>query len=197
MIDRNPAEMLRKSADQPELFGEFYKQHFDRIVAYLARSVCDPDLALELTAETFAQAYTSRDRFRGSTPAEAEGWIYRIASRQLTRYFRRGEVARRAMKRLGMRMPGIEAETRAEVEEFADLADLRSALRNELQRIPQSQREALWLRVVEDLPYADVGRRLHISEQAARARVSRGLRSLSGVLVGGVTAKEVRNDGSV
>jgi RNA polymerase sigma factor (sigma-70 family) len=197
MIDRNPAELLRQSTDQPELFGEFYRQHFDRIVAYLARSVCDPDLALELTAETFAQAYRSRGRFRGSTPAEAEGWIYRIASRQLTRYFRRGEVARRAMQRLGMQMPRVEAETRAEVEEFADLAGLRSTLRKELQRIPSSQREALWLRVVEELPYADVGRRLHISEQAARARVSRGLRSLSGALVGGVMVKEVGNDGPV
>jgi RNA polymerase sigma-70 factor, ECF subfamily len=196
MIDRDPAEMLRNSVRRPELFGEFFRQHFDRIVAYLARSVCDPDVALELAAETFAQAYTSRGRFRGSTAAEAEGWIYRIASRQLARFFRRGAVARRAMKRLEMQMPPVEPETRSAVEELADLAGLRSALRHELQRIPHSQRAALWLRVVEELPYADVGRRLDISEQAARTRVSRGLKSLSGTLVGAAMVKEVASDGS-
>jgi RNA polymerase sigma-70 factor (ECF subfamily) len=186
--------MLRRSADQPELFGEFFRQHFDRIAAYLARSVCDPDLALELTAETFAQAYVARGRFRGSTSEEAEAWIYRIARRQLARYFRRGEVARRAMKRLQMQVPRIDADTRAEVEELADLAGLRSALRTELQRIPRSQRDALWLRVVEELPYAEVSDRLGISEEAARTRVSRGLKSLSGALTGSsITLKGVRS----
>jgi RNA polymerase sigma-70 factor, ECF subfamily len=191
MTDQSPAWLLRRSAEEPELFGDFYRHYFDRIVAYLARSLCDPELALELTAETFAQAYIARGRFRGSSAAEAEAWIYRIASRQLTRYFRRGEVSRRAMERLKLELPRIDSQIRGEVEELADLAGLRSTLRTELQRIPGSQREALWLRVVEDLSYAEVGRRLDISEQAARARVSRGLKSLSSALVGGISPKEV------
>jgi RNA polymerase sigma-70 factor (ECF subfamily) len=191
-MDGNQGQLLRGSAREPELFAEFYKEHFDRIVAYLGRSVCDPDLALELTAETFAQAYVARGRFRGSTTAEAEGWIYRIARRQLTQYFRRGKVARRAMKRLRMQTPRVDEDARAGVDELADLAGLRSSLRTELQRVPRSQRDALWLRVVEGLSYAEVSDRLGISEQAARTRVSRGLRSLSGALSGGATLKEVR-----
>jgi RNA polymerase sigma-70 factor (ECF subfamily) len=38
------------------------------------------------------------------------------------------------------------------------------------------------LRVVDELPYPDVAARLGISEQAARARVSRALRALAGAL---------------
>jgi len=148
VIDQNPAQMLRRSTSEPEVFAEFYKQHFERVLAYLARRVCDADLALELTAETFAQAYMARGRFR--------------------------------------------ADRRAEVEELADLAGLRSALRTELQRVRRSQREALWLRVVEEFSYAEVAERLEISEQAARARVSRGLRSLAVALGGNPTFEEVR-----
>jgi RNA polymerase sigma-70 factor (ECF subfamily) len=192
VIDKNPAQTLRRSTGEPEAFAEFYKHHFKRVLAYLARSVCDPDLALELTAETFAQAYMARGRFRGSTAEEAEAWIYRIARRQLARYFRRGDVARRAMKRLQIQLPPIDGEQRAEVEELADLAGLRSALRTELRRVPDSQREALWLRVVEELPYAEVAARLEISELAARTRVSRGLRSLAVALGGNPTIEEVR-----
>jgi RNA polymerase sigma-70 factor (ECF subfamily) len=192
VIDSNPAQTLRRSTGEPEVFADFYRQHFERIVAYLARRVCDADMALELTAETFAQAYIGRGRFRGSTTEEAEAWIYRIARRQLSRYFRRGEVARRAMKRLQIQLPAIDAARRAEVEELADLAGLRGALRAELERVPRSQRDALWLRVVEELPYAEVAKRLEISEQAARARVSRGLRSLGVALGGSPRFEEVR-----
>jgi RNA polymerase sigma factor (sigma-70 family) len=191
-MEQNPAYTLRRSTDDPEIFADFYKQHFERILAYLARRVCDADLALELTAETFAQAFTARTRFRGSSAEEAEAWIYRIARRQLARYFRRGYVARRAMKRLQLQLPRIDADRRAQVEELADLAGLRSALRSELPRIPRSQRDALWLRVVEDLSYAEVAKRLEISEQAARARVSRGLRSLAVALGRNPTFEEVR-----
>lgn len=192
MTGRNSAPTLRRSAGQPELFAEFYQHHFEPILAYLARRVCDADLALELTAETFAQAYVARGRFRGSTAEQAEAWIYRIAKRQLARYFRRGEVERRAMKRLQIQLPPIDADRRAEVEELADLAGLRSVLRAELRRVPGSQRDALWLRVVEGCSYAEVAKRLEISEQAARARVSRGLRSLAIALGGNPTFEEVR-----
>jgi hypothetical protein len=40
------------------------------------------------------------------------------------------------------------------------------------------QREALWMHVVEELPYPEVSTALGLSEPAARARVSRGLRAL-------------------
>jgi RNA polymerase sigma-70 factor (ECF subfamily) len=38
------------------------------------------------------------------------------------------------------------------------------------------------LRVVDELPYCEVARRLAITEEAARARVSRALRGLSRTL---------------
>jgi RNA polymerase sigma factor (sigma-70 family) len=192
MTEQSREHALRRSVKEPDLFAAFYREHFDQVAAYLARRTCDPEMALELTAETFAQAYIGRARFRGSTEEEAEAWIYRIASRQLARYFRRGKASDKAMRRLGMEMPALGVDTLAEVERLADLADLRSVLRSELQRIPSSQREALWLRVVEELPYAEVGQRLDISEQAARARVSRGLRSLSDFLVDDIEPKEAR-----
>ena len=43
-------------------------------------------------------------------------------------------------------------------------------------------REALWLRVVEERSYGEIADALDISEQTARARVSRGLRSLGRAL---------------
>ncbi len=48
--------------------------------------------------------------------------------------------------------------------------------------LTDEHREALQLRVVEQLPYDDIAERLAITEPAARARVSRGLRTIGRAL---------------
>jgi DNA-directed RNA polymerase specialized sigma24 family protein len=49
------------------------------VLAFLARRTFDTEAARDLMAETFAQAYRSRTRFRGSSDAEAAAWLYSIA----------------------------------------------------------------------------------------------------------------------
>ena len=88
------AEALRRSTREPEAFARFYDEHAEALLAYLAKRVFDADAALDLTAETFAQAYLARQRFRGSTDEAAAAWLYRIAKRQLARYFRKGRAER-------------------------------------------------------------------------------------------------------
>src|SRR6478672_4080510 len=178
----SPAEALQRSARNPEAFARFYVEHAEGLLAYLARRVHDPDLALELTAESFAQAYIGRVRFRGSTDAEAAGWLYGIARRQLALYFRKGAVERRALTRLGIEVPHFDDEQKARLEDLASLDDVRASLRIELERLSDGQRQALELRVVEELPYREVARRLRVSEGAARVRVARGLKALAAAL---------------
>jgi RNA polymerase sigma factor (sigma-70 family) len=176
------AEALRRSAREPEAFGRFYQEHVDALLAYLARRVYDIDIALDLTAESFAQAYLGRSRFRGRTDSEAAAWLYGIARRQLALYFRRSEVELRALRRLGLKAPRLDEQEETRLKELVELDDLRAAVRTELERLSVAQRDALRLRIVDELPYAEVALRLRISEQAARARVARGLKSLAAAL---------------
>ena len=176
------AAALRASVREPEAFVDFYRAHVDSIFVYIAKRVYEPEIALDLAAETFAQAYCNRGDFRGSTDAEAAGWIYRIASRQVSRYFRRRKVELRAIKRLGLERPSLDDKDLARVEELSELALIRGAVRAELAVLPLGQQEALKLRIVEELPYAQVAQRLGITERAARNRVMRGLRSLAASL---------------
>lgn len=182
MSPESAAGALRRSTREPEAFARFYDDHAEALLAYLAKRVFDADAALDLTAETFAQAYLARQRFRGSTDEAAASWLYSIAKRQLARYFRKGRAERKALRRLGIEPPRLDEEQHARIEELAELAALRSVLRVELGRLSRAHREALQLRVVEELPYPEVARRLSISEQTARARVSRGLKALAAAL---------------
>lgn len=192
MTEQNLALALRRSIDEPEQFVAFYRHHFDLVLAYLTRRVYDADLALDLAAESFAQAYVGRRSFRGNTPQEAEAWIYRIAQRQLSRYLRRGKLERKALAKLGLEVPVLDDQGRADIEKLADLDGLGALLRPELLRLTTAQQDALHLRVVDELPYSDVAEQLGISQQAARLRVSRGLRVLAASLEGNPILKELR-----
>jgi RNA polymerase sigma factor (sigma-70 family) len=182
MNDDSSAQALRRSRREPEAFARFYQEHAESLLAYLMRRVWDVDVALDLTAESFAQSYLSRRRFRGSTDAEAAGWLYGIARRQLALYFRRSAVEKRALQRLGLQAPRFDDEEEARLRDLAGPDDLRAVVRLELERLSAAQRQALQLKVVDELPYTDVADSLGISQQAARARVARGLKALAAAL---------------
>jgi RNA polymerase sigma-70 factor, ECF subfamily len=170
-----------------EAFSAFYRAHARDLVVFFTRSTFDPEVALDLTAETFAAAFGSRRSFRGAGDAEAGGWLFVIARRQLARYFEAGVADRRLRSRLGVEVPPAGAAELERIEELAGLPALRAMLREQLDAIDAGQREALWLRVVEERPYAEVAVHLGISESAARTRVSRALRAIAASLVAGPT----------
>jgi RNA polymerase sigma factor (sigma-70 family) len=162
----------------PEGFVPFYRREAEAVLLFLTRRTLDGEVALDLTAETFAQAWRAWPRVRSDSVEEMRAWLFTIARRQLGHYLRRGHAQRVAVRRLGIRTPSASEDDLAAIERAAGVEELRVELHVELARLSREQREALQLRVVQELPYAEVAQRLGVSEPAARARVSRGLRSL-------------------
>jgi RNA polymerase sigma factor (sigma-70 family) len=165
--------------EDADAFMALYEREREVVLVFVARRTFDVVIAADLTAETFALALCSWSRLRDRSPDEVRAWLLTVARRQVARYFRRARVERRAIDRLGIQVPVLHEDDVAVIERRAGLAQLRAALRVELDRLSDEQRDALRLRVVEDRSYEDVARLLGITEQAARARVSRGLRALA------------------
>jgi RNA polymerase sigma factor (sigma-70 family) len=166
----------------PESFVALYEREAEFVLVFLARRTLDVEVALDLAAETFAQAWQGWAKVRLDSPEEVRGWLFTIARRQLGRYLRRGRVERRALQRAGFEVPVLRDDDLLEIERAADLAVLRTRLNAGLGQLSGDQREAVRLRIVDEVPYPDVARRLGISEPTARARVSRGLRALAAAL---------------
>jgi RNA polymerase sigma factor (sigma-70 family) len=159
-----------------------YDRHRDALLVFLVRRTADTEVALDLWAETFAQAVSAARRFRGRTDAEQAAWLYTIAKRQLALYYRKGKAEQRALRKLGLERPPADDELLAAIEQRAGLEDLRRELGAALATLSDSVRDAVQLRIVDELPYETVAAELHISEPAARARVSRGLAALADLL---------------
>jgi RNA polymerase sigma factor (sigma-70 family) len=166
----------------PNAFIELYEKNAEPVLLFFTRRTFDAEVALDLTAETFAQAWRGWRRVRLDSPEEVRGWLFTIARRQLGRYLRRGAVERRALNQIGFNVPGLADDEITEIEDAAELDTLRSALGAELEKLNTDQRQALQLRIVDELPYDEVADRLGVRETTARARVSRGLRALAASL---------------
>jgi RNA polymerase sigma factor (sigma-70 family) len=175
---RTDTELLLASRADPSAFVEVYRRHADELLRYFAGRVLDPEVAAELTAETFAEAFASRGSYR-DTGADGVAWIYGIAKHLLGRYFRRGRVDVAARKKIAIPLRPLPPEDYERIEELVDLEPIRAALVEALGTLEEEQRRALELRVVDGLPYPEVAARLACGEQAARQRVSRGLRKLA------------------
>jgi RNA polymerase sigma-70 factor, ECF subfamily len=177
-MDRTDAELLIASRDDPRAFRELYDRWADRLLAYFYRRVLDPEVAGDLLAETFAVAFERRRRFR-DVGAPGAAWLYGIAAKELSHWFRRQAVERRAIRRLAIDVPALDDESIARIEALADMESCRAALAAALERMGARERHAVELRVVDEMAYAEIASRLDCTEAAARVRVHRGLARLN------------------
>jgi RNA polymerase sigma factor (sigma-70 family) len=181
-MSSGPAAHLKLAVSEPGAFTGVYDAFASDMLVFFVRRTFDVEVARDLTAETFAQAFESRRKFRGTSDGEAVGWLYAIARHQLSHYARRGLVQRRSIERLGIQVPNVADDDYERVIELAGLADLRGRVAAASGVLPAPQRDVLRLRVVDEHTYPDVAAMLGVSEQTARARVSRALRRLADVL---------------
>ena len=174
------AELLRRSRSDAEAFRVVYDRHAPAVHSWLAARTTSDDIALDLTAETFAEAFRVAHRFRSGT-SDARPWLIGIAANLLRVAWRSRRVETRARTRLGV-LEETRIATGDATDEAIDRLDAaRSSheIENALAELSSSQRTAVELRVTGDLPYGEIARTLGCSPGAARILVFRGLRQLS------------------
>lgn len=130
------------------------------------------DNAEDLTSATFERVVRAWERYDPTLSAERT-WIMSIARNVLTDHFRRQK--HRASASLDERPELLERE--AADDPFARVVDA-DLLRRVLPLVSEREREVLALRYGADLPAAEVGALLEMSEANVHQVASRGLRRL-------------------
>jgi len=172
------AELLR--ASDADAFTELYDRHVAQINAWARARVGEH--AADLTAEVFARAWLARRRFRDEGGGSAAPWLLGIAGNVLRESLKKAAVESKARRRLGL--PAALASDDG-LEAVEERLSLPAAALRAVRDLPESEREILTLRVVEERPYREIAEQLGCSSQAARLRVSRALRRLHATLEGG------------
>jgi RNA polymerase sigma factor (sigma-70 family) len=163
---RTDEELL--SARDAQSFEELYLRHVTFLLSYFARRT-DPEMAADLTSETFAAALAGRRRYRPEKGA-AGAWLFGIASRKLADAQRKGYADRRMCRRLGMERIALTDDDIAHIESLAG-----SSVGTLLHGLNPDQRAAIEAHVIEERGYDEIAHELETSEAVVRKRVSRGL----------------------
>jgi RNA polymerase sigma factor (sigma-70 family) len=169
---RTDGELLVATAFDPEAFAAFYRRHVRGVLAFFRRRAGSAEVALDLTAETFAAALEASARYE-LRPEPARNWLYGIAWNKLHEAQRRGHADDSVRRALGMAPILLTDDGIERIEALAGAPGLEL-----LDGLPAEQRDAVRARVIEGRGYDEIAADLSCSPSLVRKRVSRGLRRL-------------------
>lgn len=172
-------DLLREARTDAEAFGRFYRAYAERLYLWLLRETRDPQVATDLTAETFASALAGVASFRGTEPGTGVAWLFGIARNLLRRWHERRRVESTDRARLGMSVPSWIPSEVEEADRRLDAETLSARLRAAFDDLPEGLRETLRLHVLDGWSHGEVAAELGITEANARMRVTRGLRAIA------------------
>ncbi|KPI12924.1 RNA polymerase, sigma-24 subunit, RpoE, ECF subfamily [Actinobacteria bacterium OK074] len=169
------SQVVAQSLEQPELFARLYDRYAADIHRYATRRL-GPDVADDLTAETFLIAFRIRSRYDLARP-NARPWLYGIAGNLIGKQ-RRSEVrALRALAR-GGHDPVAESWSETWVEDTDSRIAAQGPLAGALAALPPGDRHVLLLVAWADLSYQEVAEALDIPLGTVRSRLNRARRKV-------------------
>ena len=153
-------------------FAALVRRHQDRIYRHLLRLTGSRDEALELAQETFVKAWQALPEWYAD--AQFHTWLFRIASNTAMDLLRRRKIVDFVALEESFDAPAVGAGPEAQLETKQRLLALQKALG----RLPAEQREAVLLREVEGLSYAEIALATGVTEGTVKSRIARGREAL-------------------
>jgi RNA polymerase sigma factor (sigma-70 family) len=148
-----------------QVVEDVHAQHGQHVWGFVRRLGLGDDEAADVTQEALLRLWRAcRD---GNPPERPLAWTFRTA-------FRLAMDRHRLRRRWTALVGGQQSADREAVERRDELL----AVWSEVDRLPDRQRQVLYLRYRADLPFEDIGNVLGIDASSARANASRGIASL-------------------
>ena len=172
---------------------ERYRSYLD----LLARLQLDSRLRSKLSAsdlvqQTLLKAHEKRDQFRGTSEAEAAGWLRAILANTLAEAARaygrqqrdhsRERSLEAAVEESSARLEAWLAADQSSPSEAADRHDQLLRMADAVSRLPADQRKAVELRHLFGLPVAEIAAQMGRTEVAVAGLIRRGLKRLRELL---------------
>ena len=143
-----------------------YRAHAQTVYKFILAQCHDPDLAEELTQETFYQAVRSIGRFDGSCKLSV--WLCQIAKHLWYQYLR---------KRQRDPVP-LESTLETSVPSAEDGVLEQEGRLRQIRQLPELQREVVYLRAFGNLSFREIGDVLGKTENWARVTFYRSKEKL-------------------
>lgn len=170
------ADSVARIGRDPVALEEFYREHVEEVLRFIARRVSDPATAADLTSDVFVAAIGSASSFdadRGTPRA----WLIGIARIVVLGEYRRSAHESDKLRRISGRRLLDDADI-VRMEERLDAAREARALYELIDRLPAGERDVIELVGVDGMAVVEAAAALDISPTAARVRLHRARRTL-------------------
>lgn len=160
-------------------FGELYQRHAHSVQSYCLWRTAAQQIAEDVTATAFLEAWRRRHRLELKTESAAPLFLG-IATNVLRNHWRRQKRHTRALERIAnadsLFSPRHEDEVIARVDAMSRVREAGAAIR----ALPLREREVLALLAWAELSYAEIAAALGIPIGTVRSRVARARSRLGG-----------------
>jgi RNA polymerase sigma factor (sigma-70 family) len=151
------------------LAAEGLRRHYELVYRYVRRRTRSEAEAEDITQEVFADAAAALAQTAALTERQTLAWLYTVAKRRLI------DEARRNSRRIQPLEAPLELAPTPDSEYGAQVAqEIARAVR----ALPEPQREVVLMKLFDGRSFAEIGRRVGISEAAAKMRCVRGLEAM-------------------
>ncbi len=176
---------LAAQGDQ-DAFAQLLELHQNKVYGLTLRLTGSPEDAMELTQETFFNAWRGLPNFHFESKFST--WLYRLATNATIDFLRREK------RRRSLTVTSLSAED--DPQRLLDIPDRRftpqdelerkefqAAVRRGLEQLSDEHRQVLVLRELNGLSYAEIAQALGIEEGTVKSRISRARLALRKVLL--------------
>lgn len=147
-----------------ESMEEIYRRHAGTVYGFLLSKTGNPDLAEEMTQETFYRAIRASEGFKGESAVST--WLCGIAKRVWYEYLRK--------QKNDKNLEDCVEPSAASAEEEVLLQWDNIQILKALHRLTEPMREVMYLRLTGNLSFAQIGEIMEKSENWARVTFYRG-----------------------
>ncbi len=180
-------ELIRLAAQgDQDAFAQLLELHQNKVYGLTLRLTASPEDAMELTQETFFNAWRGLPNFHFESKFST--WLYRLATNATIDFLRREK------RRKSLTVTSLSAED--DPQRLLDIPDRRftpqdelerkefqAAVRRGLEQLSDEHRQVLVLRELNGLSYAEIAQVLGIEEGTVKSRISRARLALRKVLL--------------
>lgn len=182
------AELISKAQQGDEdAFAQLLDDHQGKVYGLILRLTGSPEDAMELTQETFFNAWRGLPSFQRNSKFST--WLYRLAT-NVTIDFLRKEKRRRSLSVSSLSVDGDDdlrvldvPDHRFTPQSEAERRELQEAVHQGISKLSDEHRQVLVLRELNGLSYSEIAQVLDIEEGTVKSRISRARLALRKILL--------------
>ena len=163
--------MLRVGSGEIHLMSEIFRRYNVLIFNFYLKSTSDRALSSDLTQNLFEKLIKYKSSFKPDYTFKS--WIYRIATNIEHDHFRKEKSHKNRNEKYF-----DTTETQIDPNLCLEKKENNSLLHLAIQRLPQDQRDVIWMTRFEKMKYADVALALNVTESAIKVKVHRAIKRL-------------------